>query len=44
MAEAVVDAGAVMVLNQLIGHHDAQLKRQVCQCLLNIAKHSQGLA
>ena len=43
-AEILVEAGAIMVLNPLIGHHDHQLKKQVCQCLSNIAKRSQGLA
>jgi hypothetical protein len=33
-----------MVLSEFIGHHDAHLKKQVCQCLSNIAKHSQSLA
>ena len=44
MAQFVVDAGAVPFLTQLINHQDAQLKRQVCSCLANIARHTQDLA
>ena len=28
----------------MIPHHDAQLKRQVCSCLANIARHNIDLA
>lgn len=31
-------------LAQLINHQDAQLKRQVCSCLANIARHTLDLA
>lgn len=44
LAQAVVDAGAVAYLAPLIGHPDARLKRQVCSCLAQIAKHSVDLA
>ena len=40
LAQVAVDAGAVPYLTQTINHHDAQLKKQVCQSLSNIAKHS----
>ena len=40
----MVDAGAVPFLSALIPHHDAQLKRQVCSCLANIARHTIDLA
>lgn len=40
LAQATVDAGAVPYLTLQINHHDVQLKKQVCQCLSNIAKHS----
>ena len=40
LAQTTVDAGAIPHLTQNINHHDAQLKKQVCQCLSNIAKHS----
>merc|ERR1712072_1380830 len=44
LAQAVVDAGAVAYLAPLIVHPDAKLKRQVCSCLAQIAKHSVDLA
>ena len=31
-------------MTPLISHKDAQLKRQVCSCLAQIAKHTQELA
>jgi len=40
LAQITVDAGAVPYLTQCINHHDPQLKKQVCQCLSNISKHS----
>lgn len=40
----MVDAGAVPFLAQLINHQDSQLKRQVCSCLANIARHTLDLA
>lgn len=40
LAQNVIDAGAVPYLTQQINHHDAQLKKQVCQTLSNIAKHT----
>lgn len=40
LAQTVIDAGAVPYLTQQINHHDAQLKKQVCQTLSNIAKHT----
>jgi hypothetical protein len=40
----VVDANGVPYLTQQINHHDAQLKKQVCQTLANIAKNSFELA
>merc|ERR1712083_260133 len=39
-----VDAGAVSLLAKDISHNDAPLKRQVCSCLAQIAKHSVDLA
>ena len=44
LAQAVVDAGAVAYLAPLIQHDDGKLKRQVCSCLAQIAKHSVDLA
>ena len=44
LAHAVADAGALPFLSSLITHSDAQLKREVCTCLGNIAKHSVELA
>ena len=44
LAQVVVDAGAVPYLSQQINHHDSQLKKQVCQTLSSIAKHSAELA
>ncbi len=40
----MVDAGAVAYLAPLIQHDDSKLKRQVCSCLAQIAKHSVDLA
>ena len=40
LAQIVLDAGAAPYLTQQINHHDAQLKKQTCQTLSNIAKHS----
>lgn len=39
-----MDQGAVPYLAALISHPDAQLKRYVCQCLAQIAKHTVDLA
>ncbi|RYG53897.1 hypothetical protein EON66_07885 [archaeon] len=39
-----MDAGAVAYLAPLISHDDSKLKRQVCSCLAQIAKHSVDLA
>lgn len=44
LANIVVDGGAVPYLTQQINHHDTQLKKQVCQTLASIAKHSAELA
>ena len=44
LAQVIVDVGAVPYLSQQINHHDGQLKKQVCQTLSNIAKHSADLA
>jgi len=44
LAQIVVDSGAVPYLNQQLNHHDAQLKKQICQTLASIAKHSPELA
>ena len=44
LAHAVVDAGAVEFLISLVSHPDAPLKRQVCSCLSEIAKHGVDLA
>lgn len=44
LAQVIVDGGAVPYLSQQINHHDGQLKKQVCQTLSNIAKHSADLA
>ncbi|CAN0167607.1 unnamed protein product, partial [Hapterophycus canaliculatus] len=44
LAQAVVDAGAGAYLSPLIMHPDSKLKRQVCCCLGQIAKHSVDLA
>jgi hypothetical protein len=44
LAQIVVDSGAVSYLTQQINHHDTQLKKQVCQTLASIAKHSAELA
>lgn len=44
LAQTVIDAGAVPYLTQQINHHDAQLKKQVCQTLSNIAKHTPEMA
>ncbi len=40
----VQDAGAVPLIAKDISHVDAPLKRQVCSCLAQIAKHSVDLA
>ena len=40
----MVDQGAVPYLAALIAHPDAHLKRQVCSCLGQIAKHTVDLA
>ena len=39
LAQAVVDAGAVAYLAPLIQSVDGKLKRHVCACLAQIAKH-----
>lgn len=39
-----MDQGAVPFLAALISHPDAHLKRQVCGCLGQIAKHNIDLA
>lgn len=44
MAQAIVDAGCIPYLAQLINSKDAKLKRQVLSCLSQIAKHSVELA
>ena len=44
LAQVVIDAGAVPYLTQQINHHDAQLKKQTCQTLSNIAKHTPEMA
>lgn len=44
LAQNVIDAGAAPYLTQQINHHDAQLKKQVCQTLSNIAKHTPEMA
>lgn len=44
MAQAVVDAGAIAYLAPLIQNPDSKLKRNVCSCLAQIAKHSVDLA
>ena len=43
LAQSIVDAGAVSYLTSLINSKDAKLKRQVCSCLGQIAKHSVEL-
>lgn len=40
LAQVVLDAGAAPYLAQQINHHDAQLKKQTCQTLASIAKHT----
>jgi hypothetical protein len=40
LAQIAIDSGAVPYLCQQINHHDALLKKQVCQTLASIAKHS----
>ena len=44
MAQIVIDSGAAPYLTQQINHHDNQLKKQICQTLASIAKHSAELA
>jgi hypothetical protein len=40
LANIVCDNGGIPYLTQQINHHDAQLKKQVCQTLASLAKHS----
>lgn len=40
----VVDAGAVSLIARELGHSDSGLKRQVCSCLGQVAKHNVDLA
>ncbi len=44
LAQVVVDAGAVPYLCQEINHHEIQVRKQVCQTLSNIAKHTLDMA
>ena len=44
LSQIVIDSGAIPYLTQLINHHDLQLKKQVCQTLASIAKHSADMA
>ncbi len=44
LAQVVVDAGTVAYLVPMTTHPDGKLKRQVCSCLSQIAKHSVDLA
>lgn len=44
MAQSIVDAQAVIYLVALIENKDVQLKKNVCSCLAQIAKHNQDLA
>lgn len=44
LAQVLADSGAIPYLSQQINHHDTQLKKQVCQTLSNISKHSPELA
>ena len=44
LAQAVVDNGAIAYIAPLIQSPDAKLKRQVCSCLSQIARHNFDLA
>jgi vesicle coat complex subunit len=44
LAQAVVDAGSIPHLVNLISSSDAKLKRQACCALAQIARHSLDLA
>lgn len=44
LAQAVVDANAVAFIAPLLSNPDTKLRRQVCSCLSQIAKHTVDLA